>query len=193
MKRMAQVEIEGTEALLLNAFREEALDKKKSKSGSTGNNPDEWKTTVVMDENRNIYLPAPYLFAPIKGAGRYTKIGRGNIIAHIAATLKVSPDKILLDGLFVPPEDQIDRDPTKPVYLDVRSVVNPMTKGRNLRYRVACKSGWKCKFFVSWDDNILSTSQMETILKDAGIMCGTGCGRAIGFGRFQLNSFKMCS
>jgi hypothetical protein len=39
--------------------------------------------------------------------------------------IEVSPDKIYL-GLKCPEEEQLTRDPEQPVYLDVRSVVNPM-------------------------------------------------------------------
>lgn len=191
MQKTALVKIEGRKPLLFNAFKEEALDRKKSKSGTTGNNPDEWEATVIMDEKRRLYLPDNYLFAPIKEAGRYSKIGRGNIIKYIAATLEISPSRIYLDNRIVPEKEKVSRNDTDPVYLDVRSVVNPMTKGRNMRYRIACPSGWKCEFSVSWDDSIMSTDQMKRVVKDAGTMCGTGCGRAIGLGRFNVIEFKI--
>lgn len=191
MKRTAKVCIEGTKLLLFNAFKEECLDKKKSKGGSAGMNPDEWKTSVNMDAERNLYFPDNYFFGCIKSAGAYSKMGRGNIIKYVAATLEIGPEKVFLDGLKCPKEDEISRDANLPVHLDVRSVVNPMTKGRNLRYRVACKAGWACTFFVSWDDSVLSISQMQTLLKDAGLMCGIGCGRAIGLGRFKVNAFEV--
>lgn len=191
MKKQAYVKIEGVKTLLFHAFREDALDRKKSKVGTTGNNPEEWKSTVIMDEQRKLYLPSSYLFAPIKEAGKYSKIGRGNIVKYVAATLEISPDRIYLADRKVPEEDKLTKDPTQPVYLDVRSVVNPMTKGRNLRYRIACCAGWKCEFFMTWEDSVLSVNQMEQVIKDAGIMCGTGCGRAIGLGRFQILEFKV--
>ena len=192
MKKQAKVSVEGIKPLLIHAFKEEALDKKKSKSGSAGNSPDEWQNTIIMDGDRKIYLPSSYFFASIKEAGKYTKIGRGNIVKHVGATLEVSPDNIYLDDRIVPLPNEISRDSTQRVYLDVRSVVNPMTKGRNLRYRVACPPGWKAFFFISWEDSILSASQMEQLVKDAGLMAGTGCGRAIGFERFQVLSFQIC-
>jgi len=193
MKKSMSVKIEGVKTILFHAFKEEVLDKNKAKSGTAGNNPNEWKTTVIMDERRRLYLPSSYLFAPIREAGKYTKIGRGTISKHIASTLEISPDIIFLEGLSVPEEwdkEAPPRDPSLPVYLDARSVVNPMTKGRNMRYRVACHPGWKCSFQVGWDDTVLSFDTMEKILKDAGVMCGTGCGRAIGFGRWKVLEIK---
>lgn len=196
MKKVLQVKIVGTKPLLMHAFREEMLDRKKSKEGTTGNNPMEWKVSVIMDGDRNLYLPSSYLFAPLREAGRYTKIGRGNIIKHVVSTLEILQEKNYLtrDGvqLQVPPGDElVSRDGTASVYLDVRSVVNPMTKGRNLRYRVAMSPGWECVFTLSWDDSILSVSQMNQLLNDAGQMCGTGCGRGIGMGRFKVESCEI--
>jgi hypothetical protein len=101
----------------------------------------------------------------------------------------VADNKIFLEGLEVP--ENLSREKDKPVYLDVRSVVNPTTKGRNLRYRAACAPGWKCEFVISWDDSIISKEQMRSVLKDAGELCGTGSGRSLGFGRFQVIDFKI--
>lgn len=190
MKKTATVKIKGIKPLLFHSFNESALDNKKAKSGSAGNNPEEWKQTVIMDDKRYLYLPASYLFASIREGGRYSKIGRGNIIKHVIASLEITPARIYLNNLQVPEERDLTRDPTKPVYLDVRSVVNPMTKGRNLRYRIGASAGWECEFLVTWDDNILSKVQMEQVTRDGGLMSGTGCGRAIGLGRFEVVEFK---
>ena len=37
------------------------------------------------------------------------------------------------------------------MYLDVRMVRNPATGGRNVRYRVAAKAGWRTEFAIAWD------------------------------------------
>jgi len=185
------VKIEGVKPLLFHAFSPDVLDAKKPKQGSAGNNPEEWKKTVHMDAERRLYLPESYLYGPIKEAGRYSKIGRGNIIKYVSATLEVTPTKIYLENLKVPIESELTRDDTQEVYLDVRSAVNPMTKGRNLRYRIACKPGWKCEFKASWDDSVLSVEQMKQVIQDSGIMCGTGSGRAIGFGRYKVLETKL--
>lgn len=183
MRKEKEYMIVGESPFLFHAFRESALDRKKPKSGTTGVDPSEWKETVVMTEDRDLYCPNSYLFGAMKGAGKYSKIGRGNIVAYVASTLKIKQDKIFF-GLKCPEEPV--RDETQEVYLDVRSVVNPMTKGRNLRFRVALKAGWALKFTAEWDTTVLSEETMDRIVKDAGTMVGIGCGRSIGFGRFKM-------
>lgn len=191
MDRRAHIKIVGTKVLLFHAFNAEVLDKKKAKSGSVGNNPDEWKGTVIMDSDRKLYLPESYLFAPIKEAGKYTKIGRGNIVKYVAATLAVSPHRIYIKDRVCPVEKDLTKDDTKAVYLDVRSVVNPMTKGRNLRYRIALSPGWETEFEIGWDDSLISTDQMQAVVNDSGTMCGTGDARNIGLGRYKIKDFSM--
>jgi hypothetical protein len=81
-------------------------------------------------------------------------------------------------------------DPDAPVYLDVRSVKNPATKARNVRYRVAASSGWEAEFTLMWDKTVVSRGEMESALRDAGRLVGLGDGRSIGAGRFEVVSFE---
>jgi hypothetical protein len=191
MKNSAKVIIEGTKPLLFNTFRHDALDSKKAKKGSTGNNNEEWEATVLMDEKRRLYLLDTYFLGSIRGGGKYIKVGKGNLSKNMASTLEISGSKLYLIDRVVPePKDLLQLE-TEKVYLDIRGVVNPMTKGRNLRYRVACSPGWQCEFIVSWDDYVISKENMKMCLENAGTYVGVGDGRSIGFGRFKINDFKM--
>jgi len=80
---------------------------------------------------------------------------------------------------------------SEPVYLDVRSVRNPSTGARNVRYRVAASPGWKASFTPIWDNTVVDENQLQAVLRDAGQLVGIGDGRSIGFGRFQVSSFEM--
>lgn len=102
----------------------------------------------------------------------------------ISATLQVL-DKIILIDRYLP--ENLDTDPNNPVYLDdVRSVKNPMTKARNLRYRVCAAPGWGAIFNIAWDKTLISKPEMESIILDSGMFSGLGDARSIGFGRFEL-------
>jgi hypothetical protein len=57
--------------------------------------------------------------------------------------------------------EEITQDNNESVYLDVRSVRNPTTKGRNVRYRVALSSGWKTEFEVIWENTLVASQQLE--------------------------------
>jgi hypothetical protein len=185
----AKVTIEGTKPLLWQHFTPEAipLDGRTERTGRAGNDPEEWKRTVLMDAKRRLYILPTYVFGCLREAARHTKKGKGSIQALMAATLQVEDDFIFIDKRVVPAEP-LPTSPTEAVYLYISSVRNPATKGRNVRYRVAARSGWTATFTLKWDCTIVAREQMPAVLTDAGNLVGLGDGRSIGFGRFVVRS-----
>lgn len=186
----ARVTIKGVRPLLWHHFGPEALPlEKQERTGVAGNDPEEWRKTVLMTQERQLYVMPSYVFGCLRDGAKYTKKGRGSIQTALVATLQIMDDVVLVDR-HVPPEP-LPTDPTLPVYLDIRSVKNPSTKGRNVRYRVAASSGWTCSFTLLWDKTVVSRGEMEAVLLDAGRLIGLGDGRAIGYGRFSVESFDV--
>jgi len=184
----AEVEIEGLRPLLQHRFGPDALPLEKAeKTGVAGNDPEEWNKTKMVNQDGQLYVGGDYIFATVLAGSKHTKKGKGSIQSNVAATLQVEEDQVLLDGLFEP--KQVTRDSSQAVYLDVRGVRNPSTKGRNVRYRLAAKAGWKAKFTLLWDKTIVPREQMKAVLNDAGTLVGLADGRSMGFGRFKVNSF----
>lgn len=186
----ATVNVRGVRPMLWHAFGPDAIpaDGRKEKEGVAGNNPNEWRKTVLMTTDRQLYIPPTYVFGCVRDAARHTKKGKGSIQAVVAATLQVADDVILVDR-FVP--DPPPTDPTQQVYIHISSVRNPTTKARNVRYRVAAAPGWSLGFTLMWDRTIVSRGEMEAVLNDAGTLVGLGDGRSIGFGRFTVDSFTV--
>lgn len=188
---IANVKFRGTKPLLYHCFTEEAIPLvKKEKNGVAGNNPDEWRTTYTVTEKGQFYLKPDYIFSSLRNGAKYTTKGRGTIQSKVAATLQVKDEIILLNRLLKDP-DSIERDSTKPVYLDVSPVRISATKGRHLRYRVALSAGWEGQFNIIWNKTIVSRSEMERVCIDAGELEGLGDGRTIGFGRFEILKFSV--
>jgi hypothetical protein len=186
----ALVSIRGIRPILLHAFGPDSIPlEKQERTGVAGNDPEEWRKTVLMTKDRQMYLEPSYVFGCLRDAARYTRKGKGSIQAALCATLQVTDNKILLDR-FVP-QEPITTDPDECVYMDVRSVRNPSTKGRNVRYRIAAAAGWKTEFNLLWDKTIVSRGEMEAVLKDAGQLVGLADGRSIGFGRFEIEAFTV--
>jgi hypothetical protein len=187
---IAQVQIGGTRPLLWHAFTPEAIpvSGKRERTGVAGNDPDEWKKTVLTTPERQLYLPSTAVFGCLRDAARFTRKGRGTVQSALVATLRVTDDHILVDR-FLPPEPLPTSEQT-PVYLHVSSVRNPATKARNVRYRVAANAGWQASFCVRWDRTVLSRGELEAVLIDGGRLVGIGSGRQIGFGRFEVRSFE---
>lgn len=187
--RKARVEIKGIRPLLFHHFGPDAIPLQPGeKTGVAGNDPEEWKKTVLMTSDRELYIPDSYFFGTIRDGARNVKKGRGSIQPAVASTLQVLESAVLL-GLKVPDEPQ--QDPTLPVYLDVRSVRNPSTKARNVRYRIAVREGWQCVFNIVWDAVIVSGAEMKEAVKYAGQLCGLADGRSVGFGRFEVQTFEV--
>lgn len=197
----ARITIKGIRPLLQHHFGPDALPLEKAeKDGVAGNSPNEWRKTAMVTKEGQLYLEPTYVFATIRDGAKYTKKGKGSIQSAVAATLQVLDNEILIDRHFPgfpnghafdilkaePPE----RDKTAPVYLDVQSVRNPSTKGRNVRYRVACSPGWSASFTILFDKTIVDRNSMQAVLNDAGVLVGIADGRSIGFGRFTVESYE---
>ncbi len=189
MRVSAKVSVKGTKPILFNTFPIDRLSENRSKSGTTAKNEFEWKDTVLVTKDRQLYVMGCYLVSSIKSAGKLIKVGKSNMMKKIESCLECLDDIIPLKGLYLPEEDQITRLSTDPVYIDVRSVVNPATKGRNLRYRVAAKPGWEISFTIQWDDSVVSKETMKQCVENGGLYEGIGDGRRLGFGRYELLEF----
>lgn len=186
----ARVTIEGTRPLLWHAFGPEAIPAsgKRERTGVAGNDPEEWRRTVLTTATGQLLLKPPYVFGCLRDAARYTRKGRGSIQAALTATLQILDEQVLIDR-FLPPEPLPTSD-TAPVFLHISTVRNPATKARNVRYRVGASPGWLATFNLRWDRTVVSRSELEAVLIDAGRLIGIGSGRQIGLGRFELRSFE---
>lgn len=185
----ASVTIVGIRPILFHSFSMDSISLgKKEKTGVAGNDPEEWKRSVLITKDNQLYVDQTYIFGCLRDAGKHTKSGRGSLQTKVASTLSVVGNIVLLDR-FLPSEDKLTQDKEALVYLDIRSVKNPATKGRNIRYRIAASPGWTATFQIKWENTVVSRAQMEGIIKDAGALVGIGDARSIGMGRFEVQSF----
>lgn len=186
----ARICIRGVRPLLWHAFGPESIPLgKQERSGVAGNDPVEWQRSVLLTDDNRLYLPGTYAFGCLRDGARFTRRGRGTLQTSVASTLQIFDERIVLaEHVFPEPPST---DPTQPIYLDVRSVKNPVTKARNVRYRVAAAPGWRLSFQVQWDKTVVSRGELEAVVVDAGRLVGIGNGRAIGFGRFVVDTFAV--
>lgn len=192
----ARVRIEGSRTLLWHRFGIDAIPlEKQERTGVSGNDPEEWRRSVLMTPDRQLYILSSYLFRCIRDAAPFIKRGKSFQNA-VAATLQVVEDAILLPDRYVPQKPVvIEQGQTygevPPVYILVAGVKNPTTRNRNIRYRVAASPGWQCGFNLLWDKTVISRGEMESLCLTAGQLIGVGDGRAIGFGRFAIREFEV--
>lgn len=198
----AQVTIKGVRPLFWHRFGPDSIPlEKQEKTGVAGNDPEEWRKTLLASKNGQLYIEPSYVFGTMRDGAKHTPKKRGSLQPFVAATLQVVDDRVLVDRFFpgFPNGHDFDlkaveappADPDLPVYLDVRSVKNPATKARNVRYRIAAAAGWSATFSLMWDKTVVSRGEMEAVAGDAGRFVGIGDGRSIGFGRFIVESFEV--
>jgi hypothetical protein len=198
----ANVTIKGVRPILFHHFGEDALPlEKQERTGVAGNDPEEWRKTALVTKDGQLYVEPTYIFATLRDGAKYTKKGKGSIQSAVSATLQVLDERVLIDRHFpnfpnghafdVKTAEPPPRETDAPVFLDVRGVRNPSTKGRNLRYRVAASSGWLTSFTIIFDKTIVSRNEMEAVLRDAGVLVGIADGRSVGFGRFTVEKFEV--
>lgn len=199
----AKVTIKGIRTLAIHHFSAASLPlEAQERSGVAGNDPSEWQKTVLMDEDRRLYILPTYVFGCIKGGGKTVRRGKSNLLTAIASSLQVEDDMVFIhngDGVLKLPDppETIEagtrtQDKLPSAYIECIPVRNPATKARNIRYRVAAKPGWHCTFTLLWDSVVVDRKSMELAVVNAGQLVGVGDGRgSIGYGRFEVESFEI--
>ena len=168
------------------------------KTGVSGRDPQEWKSTALVDAKGNPYIPYTYPFSSFKSGGKHEKKGRASRLSDVAATLQFPEDRMFFLNRTLPsnwkdleegeiPENS--REAKDGYYLDIRPVKNPSSRGLNIRYRLGLTKGWLLEFKITWDKTIVPTEVMERIADHADRLYGIGDGRSIGFGRFKVLEF----
>jgi len=171
-----EVEIQGSTPLLVNRFVCEQLDQTKRKI-VTG------KQTSVEDKLYMVdgkpYIPCEYLERAMIDAGKDFKgKGRSTLSKIMGAMVSILPDALIIS-------------PSKWV-IDVRSAVNPTTKGRMMVQRPKFVA-WRLKFELVIETDDIPTERIKEILDFAGMYVGIGDYRPVKkgkFGKFMVTSFK---
>lgn len=193
----AKVTIRGTRTLLQHRFGPESIPlEKQERTGVAGNDPIEWKKSCMVTPDGNLYLPGTYIFGCLKNGAVHTKKGKGSIQSLVVSTMQIEEDLLLLNR-NLPSEKELTQqtiltppDPEIKTFIYVSSVRNPSTKGRNVRYRLATRAGWKLSFTLVWDKTVVPREQMKAVLRDSGILGGLGDGIKIGCGRFEVVKYE---
>lgn len=195
----AVVSIVGTRPLLQHHFGPDAIPlERQERTGVAGNDPVEWRRSCLVTPEGQLYLPGAYFFGCLRDGAKHVKQGRGSLQSAVAATLQVTDESVLLDrwlpgcaGGHSCDLLTIEVPTAGETYVDVRGVVNPGTRGRNIRYRLATAAGWRAEFNILWNVVIVQRDHMRLVCENAGSLCGLGSGRAIGYGRFEVVSFQV--
>lgn len=180
-----EIHLESIAPLLMHgsqAIGRDTNNKKKGGSAVVGD-PEEWKKTVYFDDLVGAYVPAINFESSLVEAAKQFKVsGKATASKFFKSGIFVESDLIPLtvNGEYVKSLDKIK--------VDSRSVKNPATKMRQLRYR-AIFDKWeaKVKIIVASDDYI-DTELLKNVVNYAGMYVGL-CDFRPRFGRFQVAKF----
>lgn len=187
--------IRGIKPFLFHKFNIEALtDTRKPKEGSAGNNAEEWKNSFFHNDG-SLYIPSSYIMSALKNGAVNTKAGRGTIQKTWISAINIEEEIVIFnrqmwDGWINTDIKDAPKDSSKDVYVDIRMVSNPNTKGKNVRYRLAMSKGWECAFTLEVDESLISFAQVKKVIEDTGKLQGIADGRTLGYGRFEVVSIE---
>jgi hypothetical protein len=186
-----EVKVEGVSPLLQHRFPiPDYADLNKGGKKSTGakNYADEWKSSLYVTKDNQIYQPASHFeLSMTKAAASFKVTGkRGKSYKDlVASAMFIDPLEILF-GMDAPTE--LDTDPDKTLYLDMRPVV--IMRARVVRLRPCFKPGWNLGFTINVIDDELPSEILQDILTLSGKAVGIGDYRPK-FGRFKIVSFEV--
>jgi len=173
-----KVRVEGISPLLMNRFRDKAIEgKSKKRTGSMLTEDIEDKLYIYEGTP---YIPSVYFRNCIVEASKQFKIigkGKSTYSKIVGATVDVFPEMISLKQGFEPFRI---------------AAVNPMTKGRMMVTRPRFNK-WNVEFEIILNDDGVDKEVMNEILTQAGRYVGIGDWRPEKkgmFGKFMVTSFK---
>lgn len=175
-----EVEIEGTEALLMHRYDIEAVEAKgKAKKGSRDKKTDNVESYAYRSENGNLYLPGVAVKECIAESAKFTQDPRSP--RKSAYDLFRAGIKIKQEIPFLTHTDKWDYEDKRPVVVQMNRVA---------RVRPALREGWRAMFHISiLLPEYIEPKFLSEILSRAGMTIGLLDYRP-DFGTFRVNRFE---
>lgn len=173
--KQIEIEITGISPLLMHRYPLQPIESLEKKT------PEEQAEFAAYRDphTRNLYIPGDAIQRALVAAATYSKgKGRASLQKVAAACLLVSPERINLG--------------VQSYEIDSRRVVMPATKGSVVRHRPKLFN-WKAAFMLDYDEDLLTSTQINRILNDAGSRVGILDYRPEkkgSFGRFIVTRFN---
>jgi len=182
-----KVQIKSIGPMLHHSSYNIGMDTTRKKKGGNAilGDTEEWKKTIYFDESFGVYLPSISLEASFIEAAKQFKMGRGTYSKYFKSGVFIN--EIMLP--FYVEGSEIKTLEDKRIIIDRRTVKNPATKGRNMRYRAMFKE-WESEFDVTIAaDDYIDKEILQDVMNYAGKFIGVGDYRPR-FGRFTVVSMK---
>lgn len=184
-----EIEITGTTPILMHGSQsigtETTVGKKKGGDALTGD-PEEWRKTIYFNDEVGVYLPPELFEASWMLAGKEFKSGRTNVVKYVKSGVMIKENFLPFYSRGKPIRTLEDVTPKD---IDIRSVKNPSTKGRNMRYRARFFE-WSTKMnVIVTADDYITQQMLKDIISYSGKFVGVGDWRPK-FGQYIIKSIK---
>lgn len=187
------VTIEGTTPLLMNRFTEAnevavSGGTAATLRGDKGSPREQAEPKRYSDNEGNLYIPGPNIFACIIAAGTFHKAGKSKITTTKSSLI---PAGLTIEEVVCPLQDA-KGEAIKDWEVDSRSVVIPSTGGRIMCHRPRVDA-WRIPFTIDLDQTVFAPKLVRAIIDDAGKKIGLGDyrpSRKGPFGRFVVSRWE---
>lgn len=193
---IAEVEIVGLAPLLMHKYvmGESISDPKKKpiKDAEYWEKiSQEWRQTAYWDDKIGLYIPSDAVEACMKNGGKSVKIGRGTATKSVEAGVNIHSEFLKIPVITPDGEEVKSLDDIEDLeWILVKPVrVPPRTGARIERKRVQIPVGWKAKFKVIVNTDVITRNTFETVLRNAGMTAGLLNWRPK-YGRFDVENIK---
>jgi len=181
------VTIEGVTPILMHRFTEENEVKVSSgmstvSIGDKGTPREQAEKKLYKNDEGDLYLPGPNIFACIIAAGKFHKNGKSKVTT-VKSSLVPAAMSIL---------DLVCPFGTKEFEVDSRSVVIPATGGRIMAHRPRLDK-WSLTFRLMIDTTMFTEAFTRKLVDDAGKRIGLGDFRPDRkgiFGKFVVSNWE---
>jgi len=175
MEKKIVVTVEGLSPLLMHAYplvEMKAFDKLSKEEQAE-------HAAYRVPETKELYIPAIAMQRALVSGASFSKgKGRSTLQKQVAAGVLIEPQYLLLGA--------------KEYKIHSMPVVIPATKGRTMRHRPIFEK-WKVDFTITYDPELLTATQMRSIVDDTGRRTGIldfRPERKGPYGRFQVTSWN---
>jgi hypothetical protein len=173
--KIIRVKLKSDGPLLMHALPQ-VHEEKIRDTGKEYDPKEEVEKSLYRDKEGKIYFPSRWIKGCLESAAKGVKKGRVNLKSKIIQAVSIHPSQIYPIKLS---DYEIDQQYVR-------------LMGRNLILRSRPKfDEWEIDFEIHHDEEIIGAADIKKLLERGGKFIGIGDGRKIGYGRFEIEEFKV--
>jgi hypothetical protein len=170
-----KVKLKSDGPLLMHALPQ-GQEEKIHDTGKEFDPKEEAEKGLYRDKEGKIYFPSKWIKGCIESSAKGVKKGLVNLRSKVIQAVSIYPPRIYPEKLS---NYEIDQQYVR-------------LQGRNLILRSRPRfDEWEIEFEINFDEEIISSADIQKLLERGRKFIGIGDGRKIGYGRFKMEEFEV--